>query len=812
MYFRMLKRDLTDKIGLNITLFIFMILASVFMVISTHLLYTSFVASEETYDYCKTSDIVLITDCSITDKEGSRAIITECLEGIPEFDCMYLNERMIYAGSMVSFMKDNGEKEHLSTSELMCATVQTEYDIPYNMDDELLSVPNGCVALPQNLLNNTEARVGDKIQITTQMGNIYEFIISDFYKDPSAYIYDRMLFSDDDYKVLYEESPVRKDVYEIYFNNIEGDYISCLNNIINVIFNDLKDTNAEIWSIKGKFSTNDGIIALIIGIVLSAIGVFMVGMIFMTIHFSLKSAIKREEKEIGIMKAIGVYSFSYKSLFAVKYIVFAVVGGIIGLPIAMVLGDILIDKFMIHIILPPQSMKIIMAIAAVVSMILIMVIFTFVSLRSMNKISVMDAIHGENKGERFRKIPGLFLHRKKRLNIPLFLASNDILGRVKRYGVLLFAYALGISMILLVIQIKDSVCSEHFIKKHYQINSMDFVMDIDETYYDKLYNKYGDHKAIIGEINKRFEENNIPAKSEYYSGQSVNFHFDGKEYLASMYFGDTDVKDLVYVDGGKAPILSNELAITYFVAKNAGIELGDTITIEYDKYKEDGISYEKVQEEFVVTAYIDATYQGVSILIMGEEFNSATIMGYMLYQNKLDCSNDMYQYYFERMDDLFADNEITFRKKDEAFDDFLPGYIDIFNLLLLVVSIVVAVVLTMITLLYENIFIEEETGDVAVLKSMGFNSNSVKLWHLVRMLLLVVISCVAAVILTTTLGNIIISKTVSSLICVYEFDIIINIFANFVIVPVSVTLLIVLCMLLILKAVNNIQIWRIRDE
>lgn len=51
MYFKMLKKDLTNKIGLNITLFIFMILASVFIVISTYLLYSSFVGSEKLMRY-----------------------------------------------------------------------------------------------------------------------------------------------------------------------------------------------------------------------------------------------------------------------------------------------------------------------------------------------------------------------------------------------------------------------------------------------------------------------------------------------------------------------------------------------------------------------------------------------------------------------------------------------------------------------------------------------------------------------------------------------------------------------------------------
>ena len=97
--------------------------------------------------------------------------------------------------------------------------------------------------------------------------------------------------------------------------------------------------------------------------------------------------------------------------------VFAVIGGIIGMVIAMPLSDIMIDRFMIHIIIPKLSQRITIAIIMLILMILIMGIFILHSLRCMNKISVMDTIHGENKGERFkRRAYRNTSTRKKRIN------------------------------------------------------------------------------------------------------------------------------------------------------------------------------------------------------------------------------------------------------------------------------------------------------------------------------------------------------------------------------------------------------------
>ena len=88
MYLRMLKRDIKDKPGLNIVTFIFMVAAVTFMVIGSTLLYSLFIGEQKTYEKCRSSDVYLISDQSIADKEGlirnltkdinDKPIITSC--------------------------------------------------------------------------------------------------------------------------------------------------------------------------------------------------------------------------------------------------------------------------------------------------------------------------------------------------------------------------------------------------------------------------------------------------------------------------------------------------------------------------------------------------------------------------------------------------------------------------------------------------------------------------------------------------------------------------------------------------------------
>lgn len=811
MYLRMLKRDLVDKIGLNITIFIFMILAFVLVTVSSLLLFTSLILGERTYVSCNSSDITIVTTNSISDKEGQREKLLKRLEELPEYSSYYLNERMIYPGEAVNINKNN---EPLSKTELMYASVQTENNTPFDMHtNQKFILKDGCIAIPHNLLNNCDARIGDIVRVRTQMGNVYEFTISTVYQDPSAYVYDRILFSDKDYEVLLDESPNKNDVYEVYLKEFTGDHLSVVIDITTNLINEFEEIDLQAYGTKERYYTNDGIMGLLVAIVFSVISIFMIGMIFVTIHFSLKSAIKREEKEIGIMKAIGVYSFSYRALFAVKYIFFALVGGIIGIPIAFPLAKIFLNQFMIHILLPTVFETSIIVILSIVVTVFVIIAFTFNSLRRMNKISVMDVIHGENKGERFKKIPGLFLNKKKHIGVPLFLAVNDILSKVKRYVYLILAYVAGISMILLVVQIKDSVCGPEYAREYLQIDTLDFYMDINDKYYDKLYRKEGSETKVYAYIKKNLEENGVPAKVEYFDTTVATLKFEEKEQSVYIMHGISDPKEVIYIDGGKAPTLYNEVALAYLGAKDNGVELGDIVSIEFNKYCEDNISFETVTEEFVVTAFFDGQCWGTFPVIMGKEFEGAVVNGFSYpFKLEMDCEKKDYDIYYKKMDDLYTDDEIRFIPKEEALNEFLVGYDDMFTLMLKVVSIIVAVVLMLLTVLYQNIFIEDETADIAMLKSLGFHNYSIKLWQHSRIMILAGVSVITALIFIQTIGHFIIGKIVSAIIHVVNFTFVVKFIPNFVIVPLCFAALISIALIPVIKIIDTIQIWRVRNE
>ena len=197
-------------------------------------------------------------------------------------------------------------------------------------------------------------------------------------------------------------------------------------------------------------NSNEYILSFILSVFLALISLFFILIIIMTIRFTMIAALKDEEREIGMMRAIGVDSFAFRWLFAAKYIAFAFAGGAIGIAAGYPLSRYVLSVFSADSIFPSAEEIIIAGIASVILIILLIVGFSFIVMRRINRISVISAIRGENIGERFGRSKTVLLHRSRIMPTPVYLAVSDIIKRFRRYVFLLIAYTLGILIILFV--------------------------------------------------------------------------------------------------------------------------------------------------------------------------------------------------------------------------------------------------------------------------------------------------------------------------------------------------------------------------
>ena len=811
MYFRMLKRDIKDKPGLNIVTFIFMVAAVTFTVIGSTLIYALFAGEKKTYEKCNSSDVYIRLDQSIADKEGLIDRFTNDIKGTNVVaDCVYDEAVLLNFTSIELIGEDITDSVHYS-SNMIITDIPDKYDIPIDFDNNYFEVPDGCIAVSQTLSNRFGIKEGEKVRLTTQMGNVYEFTVSTIYKNPSAIQTDHMYLSDHDKEIFYSECPVKHDLFICTATPGIKDYITTLRDSTADLMIKYQDQNADGYASRVLFINNDGLFAIIVTCCMLVVAVAVMTMTMITIDFSLKSAIKREEREIGMMKAIGVWSLSYKTLFIVKYLFFAVLGGVIGLPAGFLLSKLLFNKFVMHIMYPDVMMMIIIGAAASLVSIFVIVLFSFFALRRMNKISVIDAIHGENRGERFSAIPGPSLNKKKHLSIPFFLAVSDILRGFKRYILLILAYVLGISIVLFVVRLNDTIMTTDYAYAHFQQARLDFLITIDDAYYSKLISGQGSFKGVIDVINSDFEDNDIPAHitTDEYGGGIMRFK--DKETVCQFSWRDAPSSEIKYLEGN-APKLKNEVAVGYYTAMEKGIKIGDTVSLEYDKFEDDHVTTHKVTEDFIVTALVDRFGNNVPLLIMGDDFEGSIVMSGGYFSCAIDAPRSQHYEIIEKMQSLYPNGEVTILHNNEIMPHYLVGYQQMFNLIILIVSLVCAVVLILLTSLYENIFIDEETADIALLKSMGFGRNVIRAWHFFRLMLLSAFSLLLTYVFLATAGDYLIGNLFKSIMKSGDFNLKVLPLSNFVILPLFVLTGLALVIYLMTRITNKIQIWKVRNE
>ena len=810
MYLRMLKKDLKDKVGLNIVLCIFMIIAATLLVMSVGFMYTLAAGIDTTYEKCNSSDVIFTVAKSISDEEGQRKVIDELLRTDLLIGDIDISERVLVNTSRFEFEGvDRRSVSNLYENRVLISPVSHSQNIPYDINDSLLSLSDGCVAIPQAMAANAGSKPGDSLRLTTDLGNIYEFTISNIYKDPSSGAMHKILFSDNDHEKLMEEFWGMTDLYEIKltkpFKNVAE-----LRNWGWDLNLKLQNLGAEgkiqgqvdnITTAKTNTMTNEAMVALIIGIFMIIMGVSLIVLIFMCIRFSLRATIKREEREIGTMKAIGVDSLSYRSLFIVKYIAFAVIGGIIG---------IFAGTFICRYTLNPETEELlILGLITTVIFIALMVLFSYMALRRMKKISVMDTIHGENRGERFKKLPGVFLHKSRKMSVPFFLAGCDISGRIKRYLYLIISYTMGIVVLLLVSQIKSTIVSDDFRRTYWQMADRELLIRPMDELRDRIIDQEGSYRNAFLYYERFYNENGIPLNIQIADEQEAFLiSSDGRDGIV-LNFGDYEIDRMKISKGGRTPQLPNEVAVSHTLQELRGINLGDTISLEYKVYGTDGFSQETVCREFIVTAYVEtASNYEVFMTCNGDDIVADD---WWLFNEGLDVPDSEYHDYIEKMRALNED--IMIWDFDQVLDyDMGNQFGTMLDMLMLTTGSIITITVFAMTFLYQQTFMEEEASDIAMLKSLGVDRGSIRRWQYERILLLVVIAAVAATVMSFTVSRLVFGKIGEAAMGVAEFHIVPPGISALLSLSLGLICIITVVLLVSFKTMDRIKIWRVRHE
>lgn len=813
MFFRMIKKDLRDSKGLNIILMLFMIIVSTLASAGGLLQLENTRGIAVSRDRSNASDVFMLYEPRAEEvKAGPTRLQAAIKRLMPDSEVTWQPVIPISASNIDFTGKDAMGFQGMSTNYFLSA-LPKEMDLVYDDKNCPFYVENGHIAVTRQFARATGINAGDALCITTEMGRTYRFQVSVIAKDPTKEWETRFILSDADYDAISKECPHIMQFVYLQDNSLHMDSMYSGASSLYAFFRDLSKDKSLKEQIRVlvpdcHMHGNNAIISFIVFVFVMIACVFMFIIIVLTLGFSIRSAVKKQERELGIMKALGTDSLSFRWLFAAKYIAFAAVGGIIGCIVGIIAGRYLLDNFYYNIIFTLSPVDLIPSILASCMIILLVVLFIFISLRRIDKISVMDAINGDNRSESINH-PGRFqmklLHK---MPVPLYLALTDLLSKFRRYAMLLVAFTAGSILVMYSIQLHDTMISPDFLHKYFTIGDIDFGIEPDTAFFEEM--SSNTYRPDIAErnTNAKLQSNGIPAEVDYSMNTNANLCAEDG-YISIVMYSGVQSDRLYIVKGGQPPLLPNEILIDHYTAVCHGYKIGDTVTIEYEKYDADKLSHSVARDKFVITGYIDEISKVNNInVIMSEDFHDAVTDYWDIVGFRIHAPESEKLGYMEQIAALFPD---VYVDKLELGGNFLSMYDILFSFVRNVMIVVVSSVLAFLTVMYQTLFIKDEENETAMLKSCGFDDSSIKKCQFLRMLLLFGAAQVLAAVLMPTgvtwLNNIVIRRLLG--LTNWEFT---GSWIPCALWIVFVTVLVAAVDLIVLRGIEKIEIWRIRNE
>lgn len=763
MFFKILKNDLIRKKTMNIILFIFVVMASMFMAAGVNNLYQTLTALDYYSDKANMCDLVVFMN-GTTDVDKMDKLLLENKNVKDYFKADYC-----FADKENLFIKGN-EKFKADTTSFL-TEMPDAYSKVFDDEGNEFTVKSGEIAIPKKIAGKFGIKVGD---VMTYENKTYKkdykvIAITKDYTYGSDFVgIARYIVSEEDYKELKENKAIVK--YAIYYIN---------SNNANVLQKNINNGTIQVMGIytKSLFTTAYFMVMALAGVVM-LVSVAIILIAFLALRFSILFTLENEYKQIGIMKAIGMKNFKIKLFYLTKYFAIAVMGATLGLVLSFPLGNMLLKVVKTSLLMQGGTRLFIVNILTAIVTVAIVVAFSFICTRKVKKYSAIEAIHNGSTGERYKSKQKVKLHNKKRMKSVTFMAINDILSNLKKYVVFILTFAVGLMIIITPMNLVGTLGDESMIANigmlkrdfYYKPSNISKIMQAKSNQ---------EVDRFIEEKEQSIHEEGVDLKLTLDMMYSVSLYKDNKENSTQRTIGIqnryNNTKEYEFYLG-EAPIHSNEIAITKITANKIGAKIGDTVTAKFPDHEED----------YVVTGY----YQSMNNMGEGirfaqdEKIDISNIAGFLsIYGTILDDST--YEQVKEAI--LKIDPEGTLYNTSEMLNEEMGSSIDMISQLSRVIFPAAFIMIVFITLLMVKSFLVKEKREIALLKVLGFSNRKLKLWQMQRIIFASFIGVALGILFSRGFDRI--GVVVFNMLGLSQFSLIVNPFMAYLIVPAIMVIL-----------------------
>lgn len=721
---RMLKKDLLHRKSVNLILFLFITIATVFLASSVNNILVVGSSVDYYMDYANIPDVNLVASNSSEKKTIEDWVKTEA-PGVKDY-----GYQEILPVSQENLHKENGKQLTAEGINLFLSEENADYCIGFDTKGNKLHLKDDEIGMPVFLMNKNDLKVGDKVRIKVGSQD-KTFTLKTIVKD-AAFGNDmvgmsRIFMNADMYEKFGEASSV--SAYSLYFINVSSisDFTNASNlqNFTSVLNTVARSMYAMIYSFD-----------MIMAALLILVGICLILIALLVLRFTLLFTMEEEFREIGIMKAIGLRDKAIRRLYLVKYTFLVSCGAVLGLLISVPVSRAMVAGVSVNMIMEDSGVNFFVNILCTLVIISLVMLFCLNCTRKLNRITAISAIRGGHSGESFAKTSALSLYKQKHLRVPAYLGVNDMLTHLKRYALLLVTFCISFVLITIPLNTINTMQSSEMAAK--------FTVNADSAVYlKKIEGKYASAYKNSTQLKKGMQRVEQEMKKKGYDAQLsastiyfLPFHAPGSKGNTKIMSLQIQGRNTEYLDyqEGSAPVLENEIAFSRLVLEENGWNIGDRVELDLN-----GKTY-----KFIITgSYSDYMQLG----------NSARLNA------ALDLSDiDMFEYWNVNVDMKTDKSQVELKSLlEKQFPDYewytaqdivdrnIGGIQQSLSDLLIPMTAMLCAVIMLITLLMEKLFIVREKGEIAMMKSIGFRNGSIRMWQGIRMILVALISMIAAV-------------------------------------------------------------------
>src|SRR6056297_703110 len=427
MIFKILKKDLSRKKIITAAVFIFIMLSAMLMASGSNMIinllnsidYLIETASAPHFTQSHTGDF----DQEIIDEWSSNNDLIDKQQTIEMINIsgsnLYLNSE---EAEKYSFM-DNGFVKQ-----------RKKFDYLLNLDNEIIKVKEGEIAVPIHYMQTKNLQIGDTIKIKNNEREI-SFTITNFVRDvqmnPAIISSKRFVVSDPDYNILKNNFGDSEYLITFQLKNIND--LKEFRNQYSQSNLPQKGPTIDIQLLRLMNSLSDGLIAAVIIL----ISILLCVISLLCLRFVILLTLEEDYKEIGVMKAIGILPAKIRNIYLSKYLILAVTASFSGYLLSLFINHLFIENIMLYIGKAPLSIfEMIISPASSFLIAIIVILFSLLVLKRFKKISAVEAISMGSSGGIYSNNKKLTLHKNKTINSNIFLGLRDVILRFKTYIIL----------------------------------------------------------------------------------------------------------------------------------------------------------------------------------------------------------------------------------------------------------------------------------------------------------------------------------------------------------------------------------------